>query len=410
MGIKKGIKSLIVGAYIIVVRFLRVFTSPNKVVVICHPFPNNINIGDRGLVLGAIHELAKSETDITLVQMTNSHVPSFPEYPDIDINPHHVPLFQIHKDFRATISWISFLRAAKRVLLIGADSIDEYYSASDSRAKLYAANVAGSLGIKTNVMSFSINEVTASLRDRMIAMPETVQLVARDPVSFERLKEKNIPKIHCSAELSFLFPRSKVREDEKLLDYISKHEDKLIGFSFNNLLFSDTEDNSSRFDFYAEAIFSLIEKSGMSVLFIPNNVTDSTEYSKQMHDRIEKKRSGVSYLTEYLGDPAELKALMSKCSYYFSTTLHMGLFPLGVGVPTTCFPYAGKFDGPFSYLNILDSQIKVEDIPKDPQAFAQLLYTHFQKAEVRKAEIDANISRVIELAKVNLADCASIIS
>jgi polysaccharide pyruvyl transferase WcaK-like protein len=142
----------------------------------------------------------------------------------------------------------------------------------------------------------------------------------------------------------------------------------------------------------------------MSVLFIPNNVTDSTEYSEQIHKRINNKREGVSYLTQYLGDPAELKALMSKCNYYFSTTLHMGLFPLGVGVPTTCFPYAGKFDGPFSYLNILDSQIKVDDIPEESEGFAELLNSHLQKAENRKLSIDANLPKVIELAKINLTD------
>jgi polysaccharide pyruvyl transferase WcaK-like protein len=336
--------------------------------------------------------------------MTHSHVPSFPEYPNVSINGQHVTLFKVNKDLRATISWLIFLLNAKKVYLIGADSIDEYYSPSDSRAKMYAAQVAGLMGIDTNVMSFSINEVTDGLKKRMVALPDNVHLIARDPVSFERLQEQQIPRIHCSSDLSFLFKPSKVRDDKKLLAYLEKNPNKLIGFSFNNLLFSDSEDNTARFDFYAEAIYGLIQKSNMSVIFIPNNVKDSTKYSGEIHNRIDKKLKDVSYLTEYLGDCAELKALMSKCHYYFSTTLHMGLFPLGVGVPTTVFPYAGKFDGPLSYLNIPDSLIEVADIPADPDEFAELLYSHVLKAVERKKKIEENIERVINLAKINLAD------
>lgn len=404
MSIKQSIKDTVVKVFILLTRVISFFLKPSKVVVICPPFPNNINIGDRGLVLGAVCELAKTEHDITMIQMADSPVPPFPEYPKIDVNDEHIALFQIHKDLNATLSWIWYLKTAKRVHLVGADSIDEYYSPAGSRAKLYAARVAGMMKIKTNVMSFSINEVTDGLKERMNAMPESVHLVARDPISFQRLQEKNIAKIHCSADLSFLFQPSQVRDDAKLHAFLVANENKIIGFSFNNLLFSDTEDNSSRFDFYADAIYGLVQKSGMSVMFIPNNVTDSTQYSKEIHERIDAKQKGVSYLTEYYGDPAELKALMSKCVYYFSTTLHMGLFPLGIGIPTTCFPYAGKFDGPFTYLDILDSQIKVEDIPEDADEFASLLHTHYEKADSRKQNVEANIGKVIELAKINLAE------
>jgi polysaccharide pyruvyl transferase WcaK-like protein len=271
-------------------------------------------------------------------------------------------------------------------------------------AKLYAARIAGMLGINTNIMSFSINEVTHGLKDTMSELPNNVSLVARDPVSFKRLQDKNIPKIHCSSDLSYLFKPSSVRNDERLQAYLKNKEGKLIGFSFNNLLFSAKEDNAARFDFYAAAICGLIERSNMSIILIPNNVKDSTKYSLELNRRIEQRCPGSTFLTEYLGDPAELKALMSKCRYYFSTTLHMGLFPLGVGVPTTCFPYAGKFDGPLSLLGIPDSLIEVEDIPEDPSAFSEILYHHFTKADERKKQIDQNLGSVINLAKVNLVD------
>jgi hypothetical protein len=72
----------------------------------------------------------------------------------------------------------------------------------------------------------------------------------------------------------------------------------------------------------------------------------------------------------------------------------MGLFPLGIGVPKSCFPYAGKFDGPFTYLDILDSQIKVADIPNESAEFATLLNEHFEKADEHKVKIQENIKKV----------------
>ncbi|MFC4701146.1 polysaccharide pyruvyl transferase family protein [Glaciecola siphonariae] len=401
---KYFLKSLIVLLYTVLVKLMRIFTKPSQVFLICPPFPNNINIGDRGLVLGALCELYKYEDDVVLVQMTDSYVQEFPEFPNLIITDKHTKLFKVNRDLASSLTWLFDLKTAKRVHLIGADSIDDYYSRSDAAAKMYAAELAGRLGIKTNVMSFSINEVSDALKQRVSELTPNVHLVARDPVSFERLQKANIERIHCSADLSYLFEPSAIRDDANLHEFLNANAGNILGFSFNNLLFSANENNDARFDFYAQAIYELAIKAEKKVLFIPNNDRDAKKYGEAIHQRIVEKAPSLSYFSEYLGDPSELKALMSKCYYYFSTTLHMGLFPIGVGVPTTCFPYAGKFDGPLQLLDSIECQIKPDDIPSSPTDFARMMYEHLSAADFRKKNIEANLPKVKTLAKINLQD------
>jgi polysaccharide pyruvyl transferase WcaK-like protein len=398
---KSNIKKLALLLVAQLFKLIRALKVKSKTVVIGPPFPNHINIGDRGLVLGALTHLNQNTPDLILVQMTDSEVQKFPEYPDIQITAKYVGIFQKHKDLVETLKWLWFLTSVKDLFLIGADSVDFYYNRSASEAKLFAANLSGMLGINTRVMSFSINEVSPQLYKTFSELSNNVKLIARDPVSFSRLVEKKVQRISSSADLSFLFSSSKVREDNNLQSFLSSNSGKIIGLSFNNLLFDEKSDNSAKYSLYAEALTSLATNSGNKLLFIPNNITDSPIFSKALASRINDAVPETAYYTEYLGDPAELKALMANCRYYFSTTLHMALFPISVGVPTSSFPYAGKFEGPMSFFDSEDCLLYLQTLPQDADELATLFREHLDSGDVRRAKIQDNISEVIELARKN---------
>lgn len=397
----KTLKRLFLTVLILTFKLLRKLKTNNKTILIGPPFPNHVNIGDRGLVLGALCHLNNNTKDLILVQMTDSKVQAFPDYLNITITDKYFNMFQKHKDLFETIKWLSLLTSAKDLYLVGADSVDFYYNRSASEAKLFAANIAGRIGVNSRVMSFSINSVDEALKSALTETSQHTKLIARDPVSFNRLKESSIPNIYSSADLSFLFKAGEVRADNDLLSFLEKNKENIIGLSFNNLLFDKAQNHSDVYELYSSALSLLATKTGNKLLFIPNNITDSPRFSSNLCKKINSISTNTAYLTEYLGDPSELKALMSHCRYYFSTTLHMALFPMSVGVPTSSFPYAGKFEGPMSFFDLENCLLYLEELPDTPEELCQVFYEQVMNEEVSRKKLMANIDKVTKLAQVN---------
>src|SRR5690606_21074714 len=98
---------------------------------------------------------------------------------------------------------------------------------------------------------------------------------------------------------------------------------------------------------------------GVRFIIIPNAWMQIEKYLRSFSDIIGSEGSSVHLLRGVLPSD-ELKYLLKKCDYLFSTSLHISCFALSVGTPVTVFPYVGKFSGILEDFGIADSQIEID--------------------------------------------------
>ena len=140
-------------------------------------------------------------------------VASGPDLPDHLVLGDGLQLRDLHQfychdeAFLPELRVLSALAKASEVIIIGADILDESYSASLSHKFLRCAQWAAQLDVPTRIVGFSLSQVPSpSLAERFRRLSPPVRLFARDPVTQRRLTEAGIEGVELSADTAFLLP------------------------------------------------------------------------------------------------------------------------------------------------------------------------------------------------------------
>ena len=125
--------------------------------------------------------------------------------------------------------------------LIGADVMDGYYSMKETLAKIKLARLGVQCGLKTRVLGFSFNgHAQQSCIEALRALPPTVAMYARDPVSHRRLFDLLGRTIEPSADLAFMLPPNDARPEVRaFLDNMNERKTAgqvLIGLNVASLI------------------------------------------------------------------------------------------------------------------------------------------------------------------------------
>jgi polysaccharide pyruvyl transferase WcaK-like protein len=403
---KQAAKALVLHVWLLFFRVYRLFCRKGDIVIACPPFPSNSNIGDRAMCVGALDALrAVTDAPICMVQASSEDMPPFDGYSGVSVERRLYLNFIHDHAWAEQLRWIALLRHAKRVYMIGADSVDETYASSQSRAKLMAVSLSGRLGIPTRLVSFSVNQATPDFARRVSALPARVSLFPRDPVSFERLRAVHARNLHVAGDLSFLVRPAESISDPACRDYIASDGRDLVGINLiASRAFPNDVDFTGRLNYFADALYEFAKSANVRFLFVPNTSRQKKAYFEALQAALEARAPRLTYLVDPLPSCEELKRVLSHCAYLFSGSYHLALFALSVGVPVTCFPYVGKFEGVLSEFEIADSTISLEDLPRTPSDLAELLGMHYGRRQSRRESVERNLPRMVRSAAANLAE------
>jgi polysaccharide pyruvyl transferase WcaK-like protein len=336
-----------------------------------------------------------------MVQTSPEDIPPFEGYASVVIEQRVFHAFMHEFAWREQLRWISLLGNARCAYIIGADTVDDAYSRSQSNAKMIAMVLSGKVGVPTRLISFSVNAISEDLSKRMKSLPSCVRLLPRDPVSFQRLKEAGIDEVTLASDLSFLVEPDDVILDGQLLNFIKSNDRDIVGINFNNRMLPRDVDIEERTRYLANALYRFAKSMKVRLLFIPNTRLQSDKYFGALQTTLDKMEAGLVCIVDPIPSPGQLKRIISSCSYLFSVSLHLSLFALSMKVPVTCFPYVGKFEGTLREFGIADSQISIERLPSTADELSDELAQHYEQRDARKASIARNLERVSGLATKN---------
>lgn len=391
------VKDVVVALTAAGVRAGRIVTRPRKAVLVCPHFPSDRNVGDRALTLGGIEGLrARTRLPIELVETSGETIPDFGiERVSIRYGLHRT--FLDGGDLAARVTWLKYLADAESVHLIGADCVDESYSRAQSVAKLRAIADAGRAGVPSSIISFSVAEVTDLFATRARRFPARSWFYARDPVTAERLAAKSVGRVARSADLSFLVQAAEEVSAPGFEEFVATSGRPAVGFNCNNQLFDGDEDPEAKSDFVAKVLTKFADDAGVGLVLLPNSRMQYEKFWQTLRHRLEAAGTTV-FLVEPIPSPDVYKATISRLEHVFSVSLHISLFALSVGVPVTCFPYLGKFEGVLREFGIPGNQIALDEFRGDPGDFAARLCTHYDARGEAAETISSRVAAIRDAA------------
>lgn len=302
-----------------------------------------------------------------------------------------------------------------QVFVIGADVLDGRYSVVRSLRRLRFAEFAARAGCKVTVTGFSLNaEVPLEIKRALHRLPRTVRLCARDPRSYERLRNLVRAQLVQVADLAFLLEPSLSSDYERSfageIDHAIANGRKPFGVCLNGLsvkLPNLTKDQSAIWlvDCFYHFLQRMVEhEPELLPVLIPHD--DRGRWSdvvlnSQLAHTIKQSSNDYLIVNQDVS-AAAVKYFVSKMRFVATGRMHLGIAALGTGVPPILFDYQGKVRGLLELFG-MDSTVEVSPDPRQSAIQMVHLAKHLLSNEAQtRTRIAQALPEVRRLSALNL--------
>lgn len=259
------------------------------------------------------------------------------------------------------IRFIKLFSKNKYFYLLGTDMLDGSYGDWLASGLLKITHHAALTGLKTTIVSFSINSIQNTDCIKMIGhLPNSIRLCVRDNISKKRL-EQLLPhkRLLLTADIAFLLkPIIKSYETIQILKWIEQQKANnrmILGVNINNhLIQNQTHDLIASIKTALSNIYK--KTSNLSILLIPhdfrasnNEIAILKEFYAQLECQIDAKHLQI---IKNIIQASEIKEIVKGVDLVINGRMHLSIACMSVGTPVGCFVYQGKFEGLFNHFSI----------------------------------------------------------
>ncbi|MCJ0902134.1 polysaccharide pyruvyl transferase family protein [Rhodococcus sp. ARC_M6] len=308
--------------------------------------PGRGNIGDQALLeaaldnsTGSVLVLVKDNEDFTLP----------PRYRDrVTVAESRHLLYG--DPVRRAVDYLRFLahaRSAKKVWLIGADTMDGAYNALASVTRYSAVYGAAAMGAQTRVLGFSWNDhATASAAWWARRCTSTVELWARDPVSLERLASDGAVGVRLCADIVFARDCTVAADSEASVWIESQREGgrNVAVVNCSGLIGSD----ATKLAQYRYLV-DWLEANSWSIVFVPHVIRPGNDDLALIREVVHG--SGEHRLViERLLSPDAIFSLVSQVDVVVTGRMHLAVLSVLSGIIPITLATQGKVEGLYRML------------------------------------------------------------
>ena len=301
---------------------------------------------------------------------------------------------------------IARLPAYSALYFIGADVIDGAYNPQSVCARLSLLAEAATLGKKATLLGASYNNhPEASTRSMLRALPESVTLCARDPVSRQRLEEALDRPIRQVADLAFLLtPRTDHPVAMRALAWIRARRqagDRVIGLNANYLHAEKDPGLINALKIFVGALM----REPVSLVLIPHDTRSSMPDEKLLAQAVADVPDDVRKRVYSLPplSPGIVRAVVPELDFLATGRMHTAILALSGGTPAFCFAYQDKFEGLLQHFDLVDAGLlsSPRELADQPLMVVEKLLNSLLLQTQWRQQIQARLPAVIALAQRN---------
>lgn len=309
------------------------------------------------------------------------------------------------------------LGSTTHFLVLGADVMDGYYSPYECIRRSAYARMAAAAGVRTTIGGFSFNDSPHRRSVRSLAsLPTAVHLMARDPLSWRRLRELLPREVDLGADLAFLLqPDTEtdlVRSIVPWLEAERRDNRFVLGVNANYLVAPNyrAENTGDRLvEAYVRGLTAFASGTRpVSLLLIPHDFRamvgryDDLQLLQAIAERLPASLAAHTRVIDTRLGAREAKALVGHTDLVLSGRMHLAIAALDQGVPALGVTYQGKFEGLYEHF-LVDGLSLAPDKLLEPGALESFLNQLATRRDDLAAAITRRLPQVRELAMANFA-------
>jgi polysaccharide pyruvyl transferase WcaK-like protein len=298
------------------------------------------------------------------------------------------------------------------LVLLGADVLDGYYSASTAIRMLALADLAARRGTAVSILGFSFNsQPSRHLRAVFDALHPGVGIHLRDQTSMDRFAAFSAAPHQLVADSAFMLePQARSPRVVAIGAWTQSRRaagDRVIGFNLHPMLLRHATEGQVQalVDSAVEALREVHLTRPTSWLLLSHDYRgqDGDDRCLQAVHAALANTLGqrLLYPTERMS-AAELKAVAGQVDGVVTGRMHLAIAALGMGVPVAALTYQDKFQGLFRHFDLpQDLLLSAEDCLRAP-ALVRLLLSFLERLPALRANVVRLLPAVLTLSQVNL--------
>jgi len=290
--------------------------------------------------------------------------------------------------------------------LIGADVIDGAYNPRSVNARLFLLAEAARMGKAATLLGASYNrQPEETTRQALRALPASVAICARDPVSRDRMECALDRPIRQVADLAFLLnPCADHPEAQRALHWIESRRragDRVIGLNANYL---HAEKNPQIPAALERLVTGLLGQS-LSILLLPHDTRSARPDRKLLEEATAavapEDRQRLHMLPPT--SPGVVRAVAPALELIVTGRMHAAILGLSAATPPFCFAYQDKFEGLFRLFDLEDADLLATpaSLARRPDAVVARIVARLKDLDALRRRISENLPAVIALSKAN---------
>lgn len=251
-----------------------------------------------------------------------------------------------------------------KVIIIGADCMDGYYSPDVSFILMATANLCQKYNIPYHLLGFSFNENPSwKIKLAYFFCSPNVKFNLRDYFSQQRFESFTHKKSTLVADMAFLLkPNPNFSEFKEYQQWCQQEKVKqqiIVGFNFHPMLKKNQniDEIQKACSTLADMIIQLLDSyPNLSFLFVPHDnrgKLSDTVVLPIIAQHLTKKgyAERIKEIKEvYHAD--QIKAIAGLCDIMICSRMHLAIGALSSGVPVIAATYQGKFHGLFKHYGL----------------------------------------------------------
>lgn len=298
------------------------------------------------------------------------------------------------------------------VFFVGADVVDGVYNPASVQRRLGVLAEVARIGGAATIFGCSFSETPdPACVEALRALPASVRIKARDPISKGRLERTLQRPIDLVADLAFLLPaKPDAPQARSALAWVEDRRrsgDRVVAINANYLI----DAKHPGFSAGIGGLMKALVKNGVSLLLVPHD----TRTERSDRHILEEAAAGIE--SEFQSrlrllppeEPGMIKAVLGGVDLVVTGRMHVAILAMGAGRPALSFGYQGKFEGLYQLLGLSGAGLLLPPsmLVERPQEVAEIVRERLEDADVLAARIAMSLPAVQDLARANFAELAA---